>query len=104
MRCSLKLRSHPYRPNNVRTSVKARSLPIASTGSGTVTLNIEGYMMSNRMTGDIGEQLAAIVGKTNVLSDPAERAFFSTDMAGSGKMTSAVVKVVSTDQLSQIAA
>ena len=56
------------------------------------------------MTGDIGEQLAAIVGKTNVLSDPAERAFFSTDMAGSGKMTSAVVKVVSTDQLSQIAA
>ncbi len=55
------------------------------------------------MTGDIGESLAAIVGKENVLSDPAERAFFSTDLAGSGKTTSAVVKIASTQQLAQVA-
>lgn len=60
--------------------------------------------MSKRMTGDIGEQLAAIVGPDNVLNDPAERTFFSTDMAGPGKITSAVVKVTSTEQLSQVAA
>ena len=60
--------------------------------------------MSKRMADSIGEKLGAIVGRENVLSDPSQRTFYSTDLAGSGAITSAVVVAGSTAELSRVAA
>ena len=60
--------------------------------------------MSKRMADSICEKLGAIVGRENVLSDPSQRTFYSTDLAGSGAITSAVVVAGSTAELARIAA
>jgi FAD/FMN-containing dehydrogenase len=52
----------------------------------------------------VREQLEAILGREHVLGDPADLAFFSTDLAQSGKMTAAVAKVTSLAQLTQVVA
>lgn len=52
----------------------------------------------------ISTRLAAIVGADQVLDEAAERTFFSTDLATSGKTTQAVVRVASTEQLSKVVA
>ena len=52
----------------------------------------------------IGERLAAIVGADRVKADTEARTFFSTDLAAQGQLTQAVVRVVSTEELSQVVA
>ena len=52
----------------------------------------------------VREQLEAILGHDRVLRDPAELAFYSTDLAKSGQMTAAVAKVTSLTELSQVVA
>ena len=53
---------------------------------------------------DINVQLAAIVGSDNVLTDAAQRTYFSTDLANTGKLAKAVVQVSSTEELARVAA
>lgn len=54
--------------------------------------------------GSLREQLALIVGNDRVLADPADRAFYATDLASSGAMPAAVAKVTSTAELSRVVA
>ena len=52
----------------------------------------------------IGAQFAESVGAANVLTDPAKRTFFSTDLAGGGKQTGAVIQIGSVEELAHVAA
>ena len=52
----------------------------------------------------IGAQFAESVGAANVLTDPAKRTFFSTDLAGGGKQTGAVIQIGSVEELARVAA
>ena len=53
---------------------------------------------------EIETKLAAIVGADSIIEDDAGRTFFSTDLAGQGATTRAVVRVSSTDELSRVLA
>lgn len=58
-------------------------------------------MISNT---DIQARLAEIVGAESVIDDIESRIFFSTDLERSGLLTTAVVRVKSTDELSRVLA
>ena len=53
---------------------------------------------------EIETKLAAIVGADAIFDDDERRVFFSTDLAGQGATTRAVVRVSSTDELSRVLA